>query len=228
MESTKSIELKRIRTDGGTQMRAAINNEIILDYRDKWKSGVVFNPIDIFFDGVTYWLADGFHRFYGAREAKRKDIQATIHNGSQREAILFACGANNAHGLRRTNADKRLAVTALLNDAEWSEWSNTVIAAKCGVHHSFVADVRNQLSVNEGCEDGQPNAKPKYRKGADGKSRRMPKKATSAGHQRKLPRENTVLISPNEPTAFDQLCYWWGKANATQKTLFRDHIDRNP
>src|SRR5262249_378132 len=146
-ESMPGLALSKIRTDGGTQMRCQISTEVMLDYRDKWKSGVKFDPIVVFFDGATHWLADGFHRFYGAREAKRKEIPADIRNGSQREAILFACGANTAHGLRRTNADKRIAVTSLLQDEEWSQWSNRQIAERCGVSDPFVGDIRDELQT---------------------------------------------------------------------------------
>jgi hypothetical protein len=34
-------------------------------------------------------------------------------------AVLYAADANAAHGLRRTNANKRHAVTVLLDDDEW-------------------------------------------------------------------------------------------------------------
>src|SRR5262245_35093918 len=110
------VNLDLIRTDGGTQMRAELDQEVYLDYRDKWLDGVDFEPLDVFHDGAVYWLADGFHRFYRAREAKLATLHCRVHQGTQRDAILFAAGANASHGLRRTNADKRLAVEKLLGD----------------------------------------------------------------------------------------------------------------
>ena len=53
--------------------------------------------------------------------------------------------ANVAHGLRRTNADKRHAVGMLLADDEWRGWSDREIAQRCGVSHVFVGGVRLSL-----------------------------------------------------------------------------------
>ena len=46
-------------------------------------------------------------------------------------ASAHTCGANAAHGFPRSNEDKRRAVLKLLNDAEWSHWSNCKIAKQC-------------------------------------------------------------------------------------------------
>lgn len=62
-----------------------------------------------------------------------------------RDAILYACGANSTHGLKRTNADKRRAVMALLKDEEWGKWSDREIARRCGVDNSFASRVRREL-----------------------------------------------------------------------------------
>jgi len=53
--------------------------------------------------------------------------------------------ANATHGLRRTNQDKRRAVELLLNDPEWSGWSDHEIARACGVTQPFVSKLRNSL-----------------------------------------------------------------------------------
>lgn len=169
---TKELNLPLIRTDGGTQMRAEISKELFLEYRDHWKMNAAFPPIDVFFDGATYWLVDGFHRFYGAREAGKKTILCTIHNGSQREAILFAVGANKANGQRRSNQDKRKAVMALLNDEEWVKWSDREVAEKAGVSQPFVGDIRKQLIAVISSPAAKVKDEP--RKGKDGKSRKPP------------------------------------------------------
>lgn len=59
-----------------------------------------------------------------------------------RDAILFSVGVNSSHGLRRTNADKRRSVMRLLDDAEWSTWSDREIARRCGVSQPFVGNLR--------------------------------------------------------------------------------------
>jgi len=136
------IELSKINTLGGTQPRAELNQETIAEYRDAYKAGATFPPVTLFFDGATYWLADGFHRFWGAKEAGKTTILEEITPGTQREAILYSLSANSKHGLKRSNADKRKAVKTLLDDAEWSAWSDHELARRCAVSVSFVGDIR--------------------------------------------------------------------------------------
>jgi hypothetical protein len=99
----------------------------------------------MFFDGVSFWLADGFHRYHAHRQAGAMEMVADIRTGTQRDAILFSVGANASHGLRRTNEDKRKAVTILLSDPEWGAWSDREIARQCGVGAPLVADVRKSI-----------------------------------------------------------------------------------
>ena len=48
----------------------------------------------------------------------------------------------------RTNADKRRAVMALLNDAEWVKWSDREISRRCSVSDRFVNGLRGALTAN--------------------------------------------------------------------------------
>jgi len=149
------IELSKIRVDGGTQSRAALQGNIINEYADLMKSKVEMPPIDVFYDGENYWLANGYHRYYGKKQisANNEDgflpeetIDATIHQGTQCDAILFSLGANAEHGLRRNADDKRRAVMTMLNDIEWQQWSDREIAQKCNVSHPFVGEMRKEIN----------------------------------------------------------------------------------
>jgi len=149
------IELSKIRVDGGTQSRAALQGNIINEYADLMKSKVEMPPIDVFYDGENYWLANGYHRYYGKKQisANNEDgflpeetIDATIHQGTQRDAILFSLGANAEHGLRRNADDKRRAVMTMINDIEWQQWSDREIAKICKVSNTFVSELRKKLS----------------------------------------------------------------------------------
>ena len=142
------LPLTLLRLDGGTQTRAALDTDTAAEYAEAMKAGASFPPVVVFHDGSAYWLADGFHRVEAARQAGMMSIKATIEAGSNRDACLYAIGANQAHGLRRTNADKRRAVQALLNDSEWGNWSDREIAKRCGVSHPFVAKLRRPESGN--------------------------------------------------------------------------------
>lgn len=135
------ITLKDIRIDGGTQPRMSINEHIVAEYADAMRAGVVFPPLTVFFDGADYWLADGFHRYH-ALKASGATVDIDSRSGTRRDAVLFSVGANDSHGLRRTNEDKRKAVQTLLADSEWAAWSDRKIADACAVSHPFVAALR--------------------------------------------------------------------------------------
>lgn len=47
------------------------------------------------------------------------------------------------HGLPRSNDDKRRAVSRLLDDPEWSKWSDREIARRCYVNHHLVSRLRS-------------------------------------------------------------------------------------
>ena len=138
----KTINIKTIRIDGGTQSRVAINNELVQDYAQAIESGTEFPPVVVFNDGVDNWLADGFHRFHAHNAAGKASIAADVRMGTARDAVLFSVGANGTHGLNRTNADKRKAVETLLADSEWAQWSNVAVAKACAVSEGFVRHLR--------------------------------------------------------------------------------------
>lgn len=137
------IELEKIRIDGGTQPRAELNQATVEEYAEAIKGGASLPPVTLFYDGAHYWLADGFHRYFGAKAAGRTTIHEDITPGTLRDAILYSLSANSKHGLRRSNADKRRAVQTLLDDPEWSKWSSNEIAKRCAVGVDMVIALRN-------------------------------------------------------------------------------------
>jgi hypothetical protein len=144
----RNLKIKDLRRDGGTQPRVAFDQDVVREYAEAMKAGKMFPPVTVFFDGREYWLADGFHRVGGAIEAGRDTIAAIVIKGSQRDAVLFAVGANADHGMRRTNEDKRNAVRKLLIDKEWQQMPDAEIARKCSVSDTFVGGLRKELSSN--------------------------------------------------------------------------------
>ncbi|MEH1902503.1 MAG: hypothetical protein V7L04_14060 [Nostoc sp.] len=150
------IRLDVIKLDGGTQSRACINQQIIEEYAQVWREGAKFPPVVVFYDGTDYWLADGFHRCISAGIALILEIQADVRQGTRRDAVLYSVGANGNHGLRRTNEDKRRAVTNMLNDQEWQKWSDRAIAEQCGVSNAFVGKIRGELGLSVNGEQIEP------------------------------------------------------------------------
>ncbi len=142
------LKLNQIRIDGGTQPREQLNEAVVDQYAGDLRDGAELPPLTVFFDGTDYWLVDGFHRYNAYAKLGRMEIDADVREGTQRDAVLYSVGANAAHGLQRTNADKRRSVETLLNDDEWTQWSNEAIAKVCVVSPHTVAEVRQSISAN--------------------------------------------------------------------------------
>lgn len=142
----ETIEISKITADQSAQPRTSINVDRVTEYTEDMDRGAQFPPLVLFFDGKRHFLADGFHRFYAATNAGKKSITCEVHEGGLREAVLYSCGANASHGMRRTNEDKRRAVAKLLEDPEWSKWSNMEIARRCFVDDKTVATIRKDLT----------------------------------------------------------------------------------
>ena len=133
--------------DQDCQLRAAGSGATIREYADALAEGAIFPPVIVFLDADgRHWLADGFHRYEAHKVAGRAEIAAQVHDGGRREALLFAAGANAAHGLRRTQEDKRRAILALLTDPEWKEWSDREIARRTATSDKTVAKLRREIS----------------------------------------------------------------------------------
>lgn len=149
---TTTVPIEQIRIDGDTQPRVQISDELVAEYVEQLKEGTEFPPVTIFFDGADHWLADGFHRYHAHRQLDRKEIAADVHKGGQREAILFAVGANCEHGQWRTNLDKHKAVVTMLTnklvykDADGNPLSDAAIGRLCKVHYTTVGRIRKELS----------------------------------------------------------------------------------
>jgi len=146
-----TLEVEKIRRDGGTQPRVKIDLELAREYGEAQREeGIAaFDPVVVFWDGTDFWLADGFHRVIGARLIGLTYVRADVREGTRRDAVLFSAGANPRPGIqRRTNEDKRRAVLTLLNDEEWGKWSNNEIARRCVVSLDLVNRLR-PTSLNE-------------------------------------------------------------------------------
>jgi hypothetical protein len=160
---TKNVSLRDLRLDGETQARASLDAETVDDYADKIRAGVALPPPVAFFDGSRYWLADGFHRAEATRKTGASSMDVEVRKGTREDAIWFACGANQGHGLRRTNADKRRAVEMALRLKP--ESSDRAIAEHVGVAPNTVKAVREE----SGAQVAQVN-QPAARTGRDGKT----------------------------------------------------------
>ena len=152
-----ALDLRNIRTDGGTQARAGLNPATVAEYAEALETGAQLPPVIVFHDGSENWLGDGFHRFAAYQQLAQKSarwhqIPAETRMGTRRDAVLYAVGANADHGLPRTNADKHRAVLTLLNDPDWTSWSDGQIAKAARVSQPFVSTLRRERASQNGSE----------------------------------------------------------------------------
>jgi hypothetical protein len=142
----KTVSMSSIRADVRAQPRTTINTDFVAEYVEAMANGAAFPPIVVFEEPSTgvYYIGDGFHRHYAHQGLGLAEVECDVRPGGLREAILFSCSANAAHGVRRSNEDKRRAVLALLGDAEWVAWSNREIARRCAVDEQLVRRLRPQ------------------------------------------------------------------------------------
>lgn len=147
-QALEYIPISAVRINGDTQSRVELSQATIEEYKDLILAGANFPPVVAYFDGASFWLADGFHRFHAHKDAGAVEILGDIRIGTLRDARLFSFGANGTHGLRRTNSDKRKAVTEMLSDSEWETWSQARIAQQCCVSVGFVSKLVSELSIH--------------------------------------------------------------------------------
>jgi ParB-like chromosome segregation protein Spo0J len=161
----EEVALTKIRTDGGTQVRAAIDEQYVEDLAALIEDGKTLPPVELVYDGEAYWMVDGFHRLYAHRKLLYGHISAIVHQGTQSDAQWRSYRANLQHdsaGMKRTNADKRRAVLAAFDHPNGKGKTDNAIAEWVGVTAPTVAK----------CRAGLPTIKDlKLREGLDGKVR---------------------------------------------------------
>lgn len=143
-----NLKLTDIRRDDSAQPRAMLNTDHIKDLSDALEDERDLTPVDVFHDGHSYWLADGFHRYSAYHRAKREEIPVNVHTGDLRDAVLYSITVNAKHAtLKLTREEKRAGVARLLKDDEWKQWSNREIARRAGVDEKTVRAMRPEVSA---------------------------------------------------------------------------------
>jgi len=136
----------------GLQTRVALNEEVVAEYGEILRGGGTLPPVIVFRDDLTDRLADGFHRLEAARRLGRIDIEAEVHDGDKTAALRYALKANAAHGLRRTNEDKRNALQIAWDNRRslfGHDPSKRELAAACAVSDYLAWDFIKETKVVE-------------------------------------------------------------------------------
>jgi len=145
---TERVLLNKIRLDGGTQPRKEIDEPLVQHYTEVLLEGKdQFPPIDLWFDGKSYWPSDGFHRFHAHKRAGFLDIESVVNQGTKRDAFLACLKANGKHGKPRTPEERRYVVQMALEDIELGEKTDVEIALICDVSSMTVGRVRKAMGL---------------------------------------------------------------------------------
>jgi len=145
--TSQNLPLNQIRVDLGTQMRVERSDGTIAEYAEALERGDTLPPIIVYKIEGEYVLVDGFHRYYAYRKLGRDTILCEIIQGTFDDAREYACCANKAHGLRRSEEDKRNAVQTFFGIPGRDTQTNSEVAKKLGVSVPFVKKVRNEFGI---------------------------------------------------------------------------------
>lgn len=209
--SEQMLDIAKIKIDGDTQPRMAIDQGVVAEYADLLESGTEFPPVQVVSDGAVFWLVDGFHRYFAHRQLGRKQIKAEVTTGLQEEAQWLSLSANKAHGLRRTNNDKAKAVIKALKMKPGD--TDGAIAEHIGVSQAMVSKYRR--SIEDARKLREQKGSPSHssvqngfelptRTGKDGKkynpaARRGASKAFTPIRESTKPAPMTALSMPHDP-----------------------------
>jgi hypothetical protein len=166
---TKQLAVKNVTADPECQSRRdGLDEATVKEYAEAKAAGVEFPAVVVYHDAAgTNWLSEGFHRFEADRRNGAKHVEVEMRSGTREDAILNSVGSNAAHGLKRSNADKRFSVEKVLKLK--ADWTDRRIADAVGVSHPFVASVRGELETVSSStrvgKDGKKRAASKSKSG---------------------------------------------------------------
>jgi len=140
----QTLPIADIRIDVTVVPRLVTNREMV-KHLAGWGRKFPLPAVVIFFDGSTYWLADGKHRIEAAKERGDTTIECDVRAADKAAATWYAAGANREHGVPLTNKEKRQAVTNLFGAKQFVSATDEAIAEQVGCSAAAVKQVRDQL-----------------------------------------------------------------------------------
>jgi len=144
-----TLATDNILASAATQVRKKLDKDTIDRYTEALQNGAILPPLVVFAEHESdrYILADGFHRHHAYVNAEVGKIEVEVHEGSLHDALLWALGCNDEHGLARNNNDKRNAVEMALKDPEISTLQVIQIADICRVNERTVRRIRDDMDL---------------------------------------------------------------------------------
>ena len=199
----KTIFLEDVDVDHSPMVRADLRPEVIEEYSAIYKKDKKKMPvIDLFMEAGNKKLliGDGMHRLQAMRSLNFKACQANVHAGVYEDALKYALLANERHGIRRSQADKRRAVEEAIK--QWPKVSNVQIATLASVDDHTVKAVRDWLE-----QQGKVAPEP-IRTSKDGAERPASISKTSESRGSDTPRKLEAKCKTGAVLTVQALKYW--------------------
>jgi hypothetical protein len=141
---TRDIDPRSINLDLGIRVRAADDEDAVKDFAAAYARNDQLPWPHLFETPSGLMVADGRHRLRAAMMAEIPRLRCYVHKGTELDCLGWALASNHKHGVRRTNADKRLGVELALR--HFPAWSDGRIAQWVGVSQPYVGTVRMILT----------------------------------------------------------------------------------
>lgn len=111
------IAVSKIEEAPRVQVRLGSDKRAVTEYAEAFEAGAEFPPIVVFNESGTdrYVVSDGHHRLQAALQAGIEYIEADLREGGEAAALEFALGANQHHGLRMRDVDRKRAFALLMS-----------------------------------------------------------------------------------------------------------------
>jgi excinuclease UvrABC ATPase subunit len=140
----KLVFIDEIKWKASPRVRETLVAEVVDDYAERYRKGekLPLPEIALLEDG-TLLCIDGMHRLHAIKKNGGKATQCEVTKLDVDETIKAALASNRAHGLRRSNADKRQCCVLALS--RWPDKSNLALSQLVGVDDKTVNEVRKEL-----------------------------------------------------------------------------------
>src|SRR5918911_173743 len=116
------LPVDKLVVDDDVQPRVRLNDEAIETYSDLYATAepgeYPLPPLDVFLIDGQYVVAAGHHRLRAAQKAGLPGLPCWVHEGTRRDAALFAAEANAHNAVPYTWGDKERIIKRVLLDDE--------------------------------------------------------------------------------------------------------------
>ena len=160
---TLKLAIDQILISEKTRVRAKVDKSVVDEYAAAIEAGQVFPPVTVFAEkgSQRFFLADGEHRIAACLKLDKKTVGVEVKIGNVHDALHYALSANARHGMRRTSADKRHAVTLALGDPHYADWSLRQVSELCVVSKEMVRLIKLELNEAADANSVDGNKRPR-------------------------------------------------------------------